>query len=190
MIQRFLDYIAIERKYSPRTVEAYGDDLREFCAFLGVDEKSFDPTLPGEDDVKTWVFDLAEEKHNAPRSVHQKLSALHSFYRYLLREGIVTKDITRRVQLPKVDKPLPKFFKPQERADMPLSQCNNITIKNINMACDNFFDVGTSDKYALKDFSFENIHITDKKNAFDPAMIEGTKVAKMVVNGVAVPNKK
>ena len=114
MIQRFLDYIAIERKYSPRTVEAYGDDLREFCAFLGVDEKSFDPTRPGEDDVKTWVFDLAEEKHNAPRSVHQKLSALHSFYRYLLREGIVTKDITRRVQLPKVDKPLPKFFKPQE----------------------------------------------------------------------------
>jgi hypothetical protein len=50
--------------------------------------------------------------------------------------------------------------------------------------------VGTSDKYALKDFSFENINITDKKNAFDPAMIEGTKVAKMVVNGVAVPNKK
>ena len=89
-----------------------------------------------------------------------------------------------------VVRPWTQFFKPQERADMPLSQCNNITIKNINMDCDNFFDVGTSDKYALKDFSFENINITDKKNAFDPAMIEGTKVAKMVVNGVAVPNKK
>lgn len=89
-----------------------------------------------------------------------------------------------------VVRPWTQFFKPLERADMPLSQCNNITIKNINMDCDNFFDVGTSDKYALKDFSFENINITDKKNAFDPAMIEGTKVAKMVVNGVAVPNKK
>ena len=89
-----------------------------------------------------------------------------------------------------VVRPWTQFFKPQERADMPLSQCNNITIKNINMDCDNFFDVGTSDKYALKDFSFENINITDKKNVFDPAMIEGTKVAKMVVNGVAVPNKK
>ena len=31
MIQHFLDYIAIERKYSQRTVEAYHDDLRDFC---------------------------------------------------------------------------------------------------------------------------------------------------------------
>jgi len=114
VIQRFLDYIAVERKYSPRTVETYGDDLREFCAFLGVDEADFDPTKVDEGDVKTWVYELAEERHNAPRSVHQKLSALHSLYRFLLREGLVKRDITRRVLLPKLDKPLPKFFKPQE----------------------------------------------------------------------------
>ncbi len=114
VIQRFLDYIAVERKYSPRTVGTYGDDLREFCAFLGVDEADFDPTKVDESDVKTWVYELAEVRHNAPRSVHQKLSALHSLYRFLLREGLVKKDITRRVLLPKLDKPLPKFFKPQE----------------------------------------------------------------------------
>lgn len=114
MIQRFLDYIAVERKYSPRTVGTYGDDLREFCAFLGVDEADFDPTRVDESDVKTWVYELAEKRHNAPRSVHQKLSALHSLYRFLLREGLVKKDVTRRVLLPKLDKPLPKFFKPQE----------------------------------------------------------------------------
>ena len=114
MIQRFLDYIAVERKYSPRTVGTYGDDLREFCAFLGVDEADFDPTQVDESDVKTWVYELAEKRRNAPRSVHQKLSALHSLYRFLLREGLVKKDVTRRVLLPKLDKPLPKFFKPQE----------------------------------------------------------------------------
>ena len=114
VIQRFLDYIAVERKYSPRTVETYGDDLREFCAFLGVDEADFDPTQVDESDVKTWVYELAEVRKNAPRSVHQKLSALHSLYRFLLREGLVKRDITRRVLLPKLDKPLPKFFKPQE----------------------------------------------------------------------------
>ena len=114
VIQRFLDYIAVERKYSPRTVETYGDDLREFCAFLGVDEADFDPNRVDESDVKTWVYELAEVRHNAPRSVHQKLSALHSLYRFLLREGYVKRDITRRVLLPKLDKPLPKFFKPQE----------------------------------------------------------------------------
>ena len=114
MIQRFLDYLAIERKYSPRTVQTYRDDLSEFCAFLGLDLDQFDPTKVDETDVKTWVFELAETRHNAPRSVHQKLSALHSLYRYLLREGIVARDITRRVILPKLDKPLPKFFKPSE----------------------------------------------------------------------------
>ena len=114
VIQRFLDYIAVERKYSPRTVGTYGDDLREFCAFLGVDEADFDPTQVDESDVKTWVYELAEVRKNAPRSVHQKLSALHSLYRFLLREGLVKRDITRRVLLPKLDKPLPKFFKPQE----------------------------------------------------------------------------
>ena len=95
-------------------MQTYRDDLSEFCAFLGLDLDQFDPTKVDETDVKTWVFELAETRHNAPRSVHQKLSALHSLYRYLLREGIVARDITRRVILPKLDKPLPKFFKPSE----------------------------------------------------------------------------
>ena len=38
-------------------------------------------------------------------------------------------------------------------------------MKNIRMDCDNFFDVGTSDKYDLCDFTFENINVTDKKLA-------------------------
>ena len=59
---------------------------------------------------------------------------------------------------------------------MPLSQCNNISIKNISMNCDNFFDVGTSDKYRLRDFTFENITCTDKKMAFDSKLIENTLV--------------
>ena len=57
---------------------------------------------------------------------------------------------------------------------MPLSQCNNITMKNIQMDCDNFFDVGTSDKYRLSHFTFENISCTDKKMAFSADIIENT----------------
>jgi len=128
MLQRFLDYIAIERKYSPRTVETYGDDLREFCEFMATNEDfAREVAVPGnakawqlvgEDDVRMWVFSLTEggtdRKKNSPRSVHQKLSALRSFYKYLLQQGIVSRDVTCRVMLPKVDKPLPKFFKPHE----------------------------------------------------------------------------
>jgi integrase/recombinase XerC len=114
MIQHFLDYIAIERKYSPRTVEAYHDDLRDFCRFLAWETEEFDPAEVGEDDVKMWMLDMLEEQHQSPRSVKRKLSALRSFYKYLLRQGKVKKDITARVTPPKTDKPLPVFFRPSE----------------------------------------------------------------------------
>lgn len=114
MIAHFLDYIAIERKYSQRTVDAYRDDLRDFCRFLGWDTKDFLPADVHEDDVKTWMLDLLEEQHQSPRSVKRKLSALRSFYKFLLRQGKVSKDVTARIQSPKADKPLPVFFRPAE----------------------------------------------------------------------------
>lgn len=82
-----------------------------------------------------------------------------------------------------VVRPWTQFFQPGDRKDMPLSQCNNIQMKNIRMDCANFFDVQLSDKYALKDFLFEDIDVTDKKQAFDSTMIEGTVVKKVVING-------
>lgn len=114
MIKHFLDYIAIERKYSPRTVEAYRDDLRDFCTFLGRTPEELDPTAPDETDVKEWMLDLLEQQHQSPRSVKRKLSALRSFYKFLLRQGKVKKDITARVIPPKADKPLPVFFREEE----------------------------------------------------------------------------
>lgn len=60
---------------------------------------------------------------------------------------------------------------------------NNIVIKNINMDCKNFFDVGTSDKYDLCDFTFEDIKVKDQKKAFDKNMIEGTVVKNVEING-------
>ena len=114
MIQHFLDYIAIERKYSQRTVDAYRDDLRDFCAFLGWSPEEFDPKELDETDVKNWMLYMLEEQHQSPRSVKRKLSALRSFYRFLLRQGKVKKDITARVIPPKADKPLPVFFRPAE----------------------------------------------------------------------------
>ena len=113
MIAHFLDYIAIERKYSNRTVEAYRDDLRDFCAFLGWEPKEFDPTQVDESDIKQWMISLLDGG-KSPRSIKRYLSSLYSFYKFLLRTGAVKRDITRKVIAPKVDKPLPVFFKESE----------------------------------------------------------------------------
>lgn len=114
MIQHFLDYIAVEKHYSTRTVEAYRDDLRDFCRFLGWEPTDFDPAQVDENDIKQWIIELMDEEHNAKRSIKRKVSSLHSFYKFLLREGLVKVDITQRVVVPKVDKPLPIFFKESE----------------------------------------------------------------------------
>lgn len=82
-----------------------------------------------------------------------------------------------------VVRPWTQFFKPEKRDDMPKSQCNNIVMRNINMNCRNFFDVGLSDKYSLRDFTFENIDVKDQKNAFDKNIIEGTVVKNITING-------
>lgn len=117
MIRHFLDYIAIERKYSPRTVEAYRDDLRDFCRYIGfsglqVSEEQIRGV--GEDDIKGWMLYMVDEQHQSPRSVKRRLSALRSFYKWALRLKKVSRDVTAKILSPKADKPLPVFFRNEE----------------------------------------------------------------------------
>ena len=85
-----------------------------------------------------------------------------------------------------VIRPWTQFFKPEKRDDMPKSLCNNIVMKNIKMDCRNFFDVGASDKYDFRDFTFENILVNDKKNAFKKDLIPNTVVKNVKINDVVV----
>ena len=81
-------------------------------------------------------------------------------------------------------RPWTQFYEKQERADMPLSQCNNISFSNIKMNCNVFFNVTGSEKYLLKDFSFKNIdsHDKAKEKAFSKNPIIGLTLQNVVVN--------
>ena len=113
MIRRFLDYLQYERRYSLRTVSEYGDDLRAFCAFVGVSAECFRPDEVDNTDVKTWMVDMLDHGMS-PRTAKRRLSALRSFYKYLLRQGGVRRDITQGVIAPKTSQPLPVFFRESE----------------------------------------------------------------------------
>ncbi len=97
-------------------------------------------------------------------------------------EYVTIEDMTGHCDMFLVCRPWTQFFKPEQRDDMPLSQCNNITIRNIKMDSKNFFDVGKSDKYRLTDFTFENIEVKDQKKAFDPTLIENCVVKNVQIN--------
>ena len=114
MIRKFLDYIAIERRYSALTVQAYEQDLNEFCSYLQIEPASLDPKAVRDDDIKGWMVNLMEQSGAKPRTVRRKLSTLRSFWKFMLRVGYVDVDVTRNIIAPKMDKPLPVFFKEHE----------------------------------------------------------------------------
>ncbi len=112
--ESFLKYLQYERNYSEHTLTGYGTDISEFEAyFKGLDE-TLDFTTVDVDVVRGWMVALMDEGLSAS-SVNRKLSALRSFYRYLLRKKVVEADPVCRVQGPKKKKPLPVFVR---EADM------------------------------------------------------------------------
>ena len=109
----FLDYLKLERNYSPATVKHYRDDLKEFERFFqGLDQQLSWETVDS-DIVRRWM-EYMMDKGNAASSVNRRLSALRSFYRYALRRNLVVKDPVHGIQGPKRKRPLPQFLKESE----------------------------------------------------------------------------
>lgn len=112
-IDDFLSYLVADRGYSPRTVKTYHDSLVNILAFLNrLDEEITWQTLDS-DAVRQWMTAEMGRGTN-PRTVSKELSALRSFYKYLLRMERVQKDPVRLVKAPKKQMPLPTFLKQSE----------------------------------------------------------------------------
>lgn len=112
-IEDFLSYLIADRGYSAETVETYRLSLTKFLDFFTrLDSQLTWYSLDG-DIIRQW---MAEEMQNgsSARYVAKHLSALRSFYRYLLRMDRVRKDPVRLVKNPKIHTPLPTFLKQQE----------------------------------------------------------------------------
>ena len=110
----FLQYLQKERKYSLNTVQAYENDLLEFSEFC---EKrlSKDVLNVGVSDVREWIVEMSDGSGAVGvRTVKRRISALRSFYKYLRREGLVSKNPAAVLVLPRASKPLPKFFREEE----------------------------------------------------------------------------
>jgi len=108
MLQKYLSYLRYEKNYSLHTEVSYFKDISQFEDFL----KSHCEGMPlheAEGDmVRHWMASLMEDGLSA-RSVNRKLSALKSFYRYLLRIGEITSTPMSKIAGPKANKPLPSF---------------------------------------------------------------------------------
>lgn len=119
-IGEFLNYLTYERNVSPNTITAYRDDLESFTRFLCddyltmardlVDLRRVDNVA-----VRAYLAHLARRKLRRS-SIAQHLSALRSFFKYLMREGAVEINPARSVATPKREKHLPAVMQPSDVA--------------------------------------------------------------------------
>ena len=113
MVDLFLDYLKLERNYSPATVKHYRDDLKEFERFFQELDSQLSWETVDSDIVRRWM-EAMMDRGNVASSVNRRLSALRSFYRYALRRNLIERDPVHGIQGPKKKRPLPQFLKESE----------------------------------------------------------------------------
>jgi len=113
MIDEFLDYFRYERNRSPRTIDSYELSLKQFEAYFHKLDSTMTWGTVDADVIRDWLESMMDEKQKAS-SVHTRLSALKSFYRWALSRGKVKRDPAHKVEPPKVGRPLPHFMRESE----------------------------------------------------------------------------
>ena len=113
MIGAFLTYLRSECNRSQLTSQTYQVCLEEFEHYIKERDDALNWVNVDQDVVRDWMVDLME-RGNTPRTICKKLSALKTFYRFLLQRGLVEANPVHTLQGPKQDKPLPVFVRETE----------------------------------------------------------------------------
>lgn len=114
LIDSFFNYLRYERNYSNYTVEAYSKDLSQFEEYVKENQEGlFEPRDIDSDLVRSWMVSLLDNRIS-PVSVNRKLSSLKSFFKFLVKQRVVSVNPLRLVVGPKTKKPLPYFIKEGE----------------------------------------------------------------------------
>ena len=93
-----------QARFSPETIRSYRMALHQFFSYF---DKEYGEVKAS--DIRAWLASL-EEQGLKPRTIHQKLSAVKSFYRYCMEENLIIRNPTVTVHTPKKDDSLPYYL--------------------------------------------------------------------------------
>ncbi len=112
MRDNFIQYLISEKRFSNHTCLAYKNDITQFFEFSGVmddnDVKEVTSSL-----VRGWIVELMDEDYDAA-SVNRKLSTLKTFFKWLMKNGVIDKNPMITVRGPKKSKRLPSFVQEKD----------------------------------------------------------------------------
>jgi integrase/recombinase XerC len=117
-IRSFLSTLDVEKSSSQHTTLTYATALDQFCQYLA----EFGSPLPQVDDIREadirpfmgWLHDKGLGK----TSIRLKLAAVRSFFKYLLRSGVIERNPAALIASPKTSRPLPSFINVNEAAQL------------------------------------------------------------------------
>ena len=111
-VEQFLDYLSVERGSSTNTISSYRTDLLQFAVYFSRDVDEI--TTGTLDEIRPKVIaEFAVNLRNnglKPKSTSRKIAAIRSFFAYLHNEGLISKDPSQEVPLPKLGKSLPNIL--------------------------------------------------------------------------------
>lgn len=117
-IRSYIESLATEKGFSAHTCRAYQHDLEEFFSYLSASDNSgSNPTNDMNPVGPLTVEGLMIRsylgyvyKKNAKSTVARKLSAIRSFFRYLMKRGLIEDNPAEMISTPKQDKPIPSYL--------------------------------------------------------------------------------
>jgi integrase/recombinase XerD len=112
LLERFTDFLSLEQGASPQTIEAYGRDLGRFVAYA-ITKGARAPVDVTARLLRNFVYQL-KDIGLAPASIRRSVSALRTYYRFLLADGIVVRDPSERLETPKRWRTLPEVLSVDE----------------------------------------------------------------------------
>lgn len=116
-LNSFLEYLLLEKKYSKLTINAYQQDIIEFSGFINLEYNTSSIETVNYSQIRSWIVSLVE-KGISNRSINRKVSALNSYYKFLLK--------TESVQVNPLAKH--KALKTSKKIQVPFSETEIATV--------------------------------------------------------------
>src|SRR5882762_1140768 len=109
----YLGWLQLEANRSPNTVRAYESELRKLIDFLTANAHSLALDDLRHEDLRAYQRHLAG-RLKSPASRARALVAIRSWLKWLAREGMIDRDLSNGITLPKLEQRLPKPIDPDE----------------------------------------------------------------------------
>ncbi|MCD4827416.1 MAG: tyrosine-type recombinase/integrase [Acholeplasmataceae bacterium] len=174
-LEDFLNYMTIQKHYSTHTVKGYQKDILDFHAFITSEELAADLLDATRERLARHFISHLDEKDLSKKTISRKISALRTFYDYLMKNNLIDVNIFSSIQAPKIPKKLPSILNDDEMqmifesidkstplgyrnyllldllfsAGLRASELVDITIKDINLSQEQILihGKGSKDRY-------------------------------------------